>query len=157
MKFWNSEFSSVHTLNFQNFKISHFWNCEFFLVCLIGYYHFILFYHQLNSILWILWKSFVSLFFLLRKFLTFKTFNKSKHKLESNRFLIWVSWCSCVLKRNNVSWLPWFQMTKNINIYFSFFWQFDIWHHLWFLWLCFDHVECDSQCKSWNRLPKDGY
>jgi hypothetical protein len=56
-----------------------------------------------------------------------KSIIKLKLKIGSNEFLIWVSWHSCMLKRNNVPWLPWFQMEekkkKNSSI---------LWHNLTF-------------------------
>jgi hypothetical protein len=58
-------------------------------------------------------------FFNDKKFLLQKSLTEAKPKIGSNEFLIWVSWHSCVLKRNNVPWLPWFQMEKNKSLVFN--------------------------------------
>jgi hypothetical protein len=61
-----------------------------------------------------LWKSFVKMaFFNDRNFHFQKSLIKSKLKIGSIWFLIWVFWHSYVLKKNNLLWLPWFQMVKN--------------------------------------------
>ncbi len=113
MKFWNFEFWIIHTLNFQSFRNPHFWNCECFLVSNILLSSHI-FYHQFISKIWVLWKSFVKMsFFNDKKFHFQKSLIKPKFKIGSNEFLIWVSRHSCVLKRNNVPWLPWCQMANH--------------------------------------------
>jgi hypothetical protein len=113
LKFWNSEFSNVHTLNFQSFEISHFWTCECFFSVSNRLLSSHMFYYQLIYIIWILWKSFVKMS--VFNDITFhfqKSLTKPKLKIRSNGFLIWVSWYSCVLKRNNVPWLLWFHMAQ---------------------------------------------
>jgi len=73
-----------------------------------------IFYHQFISNIWVLWKSFVKKSFFNDKIFHFqKSLIKSKFKIGSNEFLIWVYWHSCVLKRNNVPWLPWCQMANH--------------------------------------------
>jgi hypothetical protein len=120
-KFWNSKFSNVHTWNFQSFKIPHFWNCECFFSVSDRLLSSHIFYHQLISIIWILWKSFVKMSIFNDIIFHFQSsLTKPKFKIGSNGFLIWVSWHSCVLKRNNVPWLPWFHMAqKKVS---SFLW-----------------------------------
>ncbi len=123
MKFWNSEISNVYTLNFQSFRIPHFWNCEYFFSVSNKLLSSFFLHHQLISIIWVLWKSFVKMYLFNDNFFHFqKSLMKPKLKTESNRFLIWISWHSCVLKRNNVPWFPWFQMAKSKYIS-SFLWQ----------------------------------
>jgi hypothetical protein len=78
----------------------------FFFVCnrlLLSH----IFYHQLISIIWVLCKN---VLFFNRFFHFQKSFIKPKLKIGSNGYLIWVSWNSCVLKKNNMPWLPWFQI-----------------------------------------------
>jgi hypothetical protein len=114
LKFWNSKFSNVHTLNFQSFKIPHFWNCECFFYVSNMLLSFHIFYHQLISIIWVLRKSYVKMSFFNNRFFHFqKSLTKPKLQIESSGFLSSVSWHSCVLKRNNVPWLPRFQMAIN--------------------------------------------
>jgi hypothetical protein len=116
LKFSNSKFLNVHTLNFQIFRIPHFGIVNVYSMCLIGYYHSY-FYHQLISIIWVLWKSFIKMSFSNAIIFHFHKFSiKPKLKIGSNGFLIWFSWPSCVLKRNNVSWLPWLQMDQKKNL-----------------------------------------
>jgi len=103
LKFWNFEFSNVLTLNFQGFRLPHFWNCE----CFLSVYNRLLschiFYHQLNFIIQVREKSFIKMFFLNdRNFRFQKSLTKPKPKIGSNGFLTWVSWHSYVFKRNNV-------------------------------------------------------
>ncbi len=112
LKFWIFEFSSVYILNFWILKISHFWNYECFFNVSNRYYHLI-FLPSLTFIILVLWKSFAKMsFFNDKKFHFQKSLTKPKPKIGSNGILIRVSWHSCVLKRNNVPWLPWFQMEK---------------------------------------------
>jgi hypothetical protein len=116
LKFWKFEFSNVHTLNFQSFRIAHSWNCEcFFSVpnrLLSIYVHYM-------SLL----KSFVKMsFFYDRNFHFQKSLVKSKLKIGSNGFLIWFSWHSYMFKRNNVPLLPWFQMEK-VKLFLKKLWQ----------------------------------
>ncbi len=118
LKFWNYEFSNVHTLNFQSFRIPHFWNCECFYSVFNRLLPSHIFYHQLISIIWILWKSFVKMSFFNDRIFHFqKSLIEQKLKIGSNGFLIWVFWHSCVLKRNNVPYdYNGFKWKKNINI-----------------------------------------
>jgi len=48
--------------------------------------------------------------FHFEKFLT-----KLNAKIRSNKILILISWHSYVLKKYNVPWLSWFQMTKKLK------------------------------------------
>ncbi len=124
LKFWNFEFLSAHILNFQSFKIPHIWIANVFKMCLIGYYHLTFF--TINLIL--LYESFVKMSFFNDKKIHFqKSLIKPKPKIGANGFLIWVSWHSCVLKRNNVPRLTWFQIPKNLTPFvapLSVFWPF---------------------------------
>jgi hypothetical protein len=107
-----------------SFEILNFWMNILWIFEIVNFFnvsnrllssHF--FYHQLTFIIWVLWKSFVKMFlFNDKKFHFQKSLIKSKPKIGSNRFLIWVSWHLYVLKKNNVPWLPWFQMGEKINL-----------------------------------------
>ncbi len=98
-------------LEFHIFEIVNFFNVFNRLLS------FHIFYHQLNSIIWVLWKSFVKMFFFNdRNFHFQKCLIKPKLNIGSNGFLIWIFWQSCVLKNNIVPWFPWFQMEKIIII-----------------------------------------
>jgi hypothetical protein len=112
---------SFEILNFESFGIPHFWNCECFFNVFNRLLSSHIFYHQLIFIIWVLWKAFVKMsFFNDRSFHFQKSLTKPKLKIGSNGILIWVSWHSCVLKRNNVPWLLWFQMApkkKNLIFY----------------------------------------
>jgi hypothetical protein len=46
-----------------------------------------------------------------------KSLTKLNTKIRWNIFLIWIFWHSYVLKKNDVLWLPWFQMIKNNKIF----------------------------------------
>jgi hypothetical protein len=112
---WNFEILNFQMYIFWIFKVLKFHTFEiviFLIVSLIGYYHLI-FYHQLISIIWILWKFFVKMSFSNDRIFQFqKSLIKPKLKIWSNGFLIWVFLHSYVLKRNNVPWLPWFKWQK---------------------------------------------
>jgi hypothetical protein len=124
LKFWKFKFSNVHILNFQSFRIPHFWNCECFSSVSNRLLSSHTFYHQLIYIIWVLWKSFVKMSFFIDIIFHFqRSLTKQKLKIGSNGFLIWVSWHSCVWKKNNVPWLPWFQMENKFKKIFCFFWQ----------------------------------
>ncbi len=73
-----------------------------------------IFKYWLNFIIWLLWNSFVKMSCFNDKNFHFqKSLIKPKFKIGSNEFFIWVSWHSCVLKRNNVPWLSWCQMANH--------------------------------------------
>jgi len=119
---------------------------------------FHIFYHQDTSIIWVLWKSFVEITFFNNIKVHFqKSLTKPKLKIGSNGFLIWVSWHSC-LKKNNVSWLPWFEMAIYIYIYiFIFIYLFIylfLWHNLTFDAFCgsFDYVLTPWCVQLWECL-----
>jgi hypothetical protein len=122
---WSFEFLNFQMYIFWIFKVLEFHTFEimiFFKTCLIDYYHFICLYHQLTFIIWILWKSFVKIFFFNdRNFHFQKSLTKPKPKFGSNGFLVWFFKHSYVLKRNNVPWLPQFQMEEN-KLIFYFLW-----------------------------------
>ncbi len=113
--FWSFGIQNFQMYILWIFKVLKFHIFEivnFFKVCLIGYYH-LFFYHQIIYIIWVLWKSFVKMSFFNDNFFCFqKSLTKPKLKIGPYGFLIWKSWHPCALKRNNVPWLPWFQMTK---------------------------------------------
>jgi hypothetical protein len=125
LKFWKFEIWNVHSLNFQSFRISHFWNYEIVFSVFNRLLSSHIFYHQLIFIRWVLWKSFVKMSFFNDKIFHFqKSLIKPKLKIGSNGFLIRVFWHSCLLKRNNVPWLPWFPMKKKKTLVFHGI----IWH-----------------------------
>jgi hypothetical protein len=116
---WSFEILNFHMLNFQSFKISHFWNCE----CLFHVFNKSLsshiFYHQFIIIIWFLWKSFVKMPFFNDLNFHFQKFStKPKLKIGSNVFLIWFSWHSCVSKMTNVLWYHSFKWQKKKSLVF---------------------------------------
>ncbi len=115
---WSFEILKFQMYILWIFKVLEFHifeNCKCFFNVSNRLLSFHIFYNQLISIIWVLWKSFVKMSFFNDNFFHFeKSLTKLKLKIGSNGFLIWVSWHSCVLKRNNVPWLPWFQMEKKV-------------------------------------------
>jgi hypothetical protein len=82
LKFWIFKC----TLEFHTFLIVIFFNVSNKLLS------FHIFYHQLISIIWVLWKSFVEItFFNNIKSHFQKSLIKPKLKIGSNGFFIWVS------------------------------------------------------------------
>ncbi len=120
MKFWI--FKSTY-FEYQNFRIHIFEIMNVFFTMSNRLLSFDIFYDQLIFVIWVLWKSFVKMSFFNDKNFHFQKFLiKPKPKIGSNGFFIWVSQHSCVLEKNNVLWLPWFQITKNKKIS-KFLWQ----------------------------------
>jgi hypothetical protein len=80
---WSFEFSNVHTLNFQILKIPYFKTYEIIFGVFNRLLSFHIFYHQLTSIIWVLWKSFVKMSFFNDKKIHFQKFlTKPKPKIE---------------------------------------------------------------------------